>query len=140
MCTEGGLGYLNATNAWTCLWFDPLDPSDSTEDIAVVVYREVGDKFQFSQMITKPNTLNGFADKISLNPTGDKIAVSSPLRDTTRINQGVVFIYNQNNSGVFGTPTTSLEINWTEVAAAVGQMSTGNLTHPLIPFLQTKHI
>ena len=33
MCTEGGLGYLNATNAWTCLWFDPLDPSDSTEDI-----------------------------------------------------------------------------------------------------------
>ena len=33
MCTEGGLGYLNATNAWTCLWFDPLDPSDKIEDI-----------------------------------------------------------------------------------------------------------
>ena len=33
MCTEGGLGYLNATNAWTCLWFDPLDPSDRVEDI-----------------------------------------------------------------------------------------------------------
>lgn len=113
--------------------------TDSTEDVAVVVYREVGDKFQFSQMITKPNTLDGFADKVSLNPAGDKIAVSSPLRDTTRINQGVVFIYNQNDSGVFGTPTTSLGINWTEVAAAVGQMSTGNLTHPLIPFLQTKH-
>ena len=33
MCTEGGLGYLNTTNAWTCLWFDPLDPSDMWEDI-----------------------------------------------------------------------------------------------------------
>ena len=33
MCTEGGLGYLNATNAWTCLWFDPLDPSDNVEVI-----------------------------------------------------------------------------------------------------------
>ena len=33
MCTEGGLGYQNATNAWQCLWFDPLDPSDSSEDI-----------------------------------------------------------------------------------------------------------
>ena len=33
MCTEGGLGYQNATNAWQCLWFDPLDPSDSIEDI-----------------------------------------------------------------------------------------------------------
>ena len=33
MCTEGGLGYLNTTNAWTCLWFDPLDSSDMWEDI-----------------------------------------------------------------------------------------------------------
>ena len=33
MCTEGGLGYINASNAWTCLWFDPLDPSDEVEDI-----------------------------------------------------------------------------------------------------------
>ena len=33
MCTEGGLGYQNATNSWQCLWFDPLDPSDSIEDI-----------------------------------------------------------------------------------------------------------
>ena len=33
MCTEGGLGYQNATNAWQCLWFDPLDPSDLSEDI-----------------------------------------------------------------------------------------------------------
>ena len=33
MCTEGGLGYLNTTNAWTYLWFDPLDPSDMWEDI-----------------------------------------------------------------------------------------------------------
>ena len=33
MCTEGGLGYQNASNAWQCLWFDPLDASDSTEDI-----------------------------------------------------------------------------------------------------------
>tara|TARA_B110000444_G_scaffold40011_1_gene35807 strand:+ start:5594 stop:11314 length:5721 start_codon:yes stop_codon:yes gene_type:complete len=33
MCTEGGLGYLNTTSAWNCLWFDPLDPTDMWEDI-----------------------------------------------------------------------------------------------------------
>jgi hypothetical protein len=33
MCTEGGLGYLNATNAWNCLWFDPLNPIDQYDDI-----------------------------------------------------------------------------------------------------------
>ena len=31
-CTGGDLD-TNATNAWTCLWFDPLDPSDRVEDI-----------------------------------------------------------------------------------------------------------
>ena len=81
--------------------------TDSSRDIAIVVYREVGDKFQFSQIITEANTLNGFADKISLNPQGTKIAVSSPLRDTTRINQGVVFIYNQDTNGIFGTVTNA---------------------------------
>ena len=31
MCTEGGLGYLNTTNAWTCLWsvsYTHLTPAD----------------------------------------------------------------------------------------------------------------
>ena len=81
--------------------------TDSTRDIAVVVYREIGDKFVFSQMITEATSIDGFADKISMNPEGTKIAVSSPLKDSIRINQGVVYIYVQDANGVFGTVTNS---------------------------------
>ena len=81
--------------------------TDSTRDIAVVVYREVGDKFQFSQMITEATTVDGFANKISLHPDGTRFAVSAPLVDSTKINQGVVYVYNQDANGIFGTVTNS---------------------------------
>ena len=33
MCTDGGAGYIDqSSTAWTCLYFDPLDPRDSIED------------------------------------------------------------------------------------------------------------
>ena len=114
--------------------------TDSTRDIAVVIYREVDDKFQFSQMITEKSAVDGFADKVSMNPEGTKIAVSAPLKDTTRINQGVVNIYSADTSGTFGTPiTTSTQIDWTQFATAVLEMSSNNFTHPLVPFLKTQH-
>ena len=38
MCTEGGAGYQNpATSEWTCLYFDPLDDSDTFEDADLCV-------------------------------------------------------------------------------------------------------
>ena len=38
MCTEGGAGYQNqATSEWNCLYFDPLDDSDLTEDADLCV-------------------------------------------------------------------------------------------------------
>ena len=81
--------------------------TDSTRDIAIVVYREVGDKFQFTQMITEATTVDGFADKISLHPDGTRFAVSAPLVDTTKINQGVVYVYIQDENGNFGTVVNS---------------------------------
>ena len=33
MCTDGGAGYIDqASTAWVCLYFDPLDPRDAIED------------------------------------------------------------------------------------------------------------
>ena len=33
MCTDGGAGYIDqSSTAWTCLYFDPLDPRDLIED------------------------------------------------------------------------------------------------------------
>jgi len=81
--------------------------TDSTRDIAVVVYREVDDKFQFSQLITEATTTDGYADKISLHPDGTRFAISAPLVDTTKINQGVVYVYTQDTAGVFGTVTNA---------------------------------
>ena len=81
--------------------------TDSTRDIAIVVYREVDDKFQFSQLITEATSNDGYADKISLHPDGTRFAVSAPLVDTTKINQGVVYVYKQDTAGVFGTVTNS---------------------------------
>ena len=79
--------------------------TDSTRNIAILVYRQAGDKFQFTQKITEKNADNGFADKISLHPDGTRFAVSVPLRSTTKINQGVVSIYEQDTNGTFGTVT-----------------------------------
>tara|TARA_E500000331_G_scaffold227173_1_gene217457 strand:- start:10732 stop:26223 length:15492 start_codon:yes stop_codon:yes gene_type:complete len=77
--------------------------TDSTRDIAVVVYRENGDKFQFSQKITNANTETGWGDKVALHPDGTRIAVSIPLLDQVKANQGAVIIYQQDTNGVFGT-------------------------------------
>ena len=67
----------------------------STTDIKLAIYRAVGDQFQVDQIITAPDNVTGWADKVSLNPAGTQIAISSMLVDTNKINQGVVYVYTQ---------------------------------------------
>ena len=71
--------------------------NDSTVRTKLVIYRAVGDKFQVDQVITAPNDITGWADKVALNPKGTQLAISSMLNDTSKANQGVVDVYTQTN-------------------------------------------
>ena len=71
--------------------------TDSVASTKIVIYRAIGDKFVFDQIITAPNNVDGFADAVSLNPAGTQFAVGAPLTDSNKINQGVVFVYTQVN-------------------------------------------
>jgi hypothetical protein len=75
---------------------------DSTTNIKLVIYRMVGDKYQLDQIITAPNNVDGWADKVALNPAGTQFAVSSMLNDSNKVNQGVVYVYTQQADGKFG--------------------------------------
>jgi hypothetical protein len=75
---------------------------DSTVNTKIAIYREIGNKFQLDQVITAPDNVTAWADKVSLSPDGTQIAVSSMLVDTNKINQGVVYIYTQQADGKFG--------------------------------------
>ena len=79
-----------------------LAASDSTNNINLVVYRAVENKFVVSQIIPAPTVLDGYADNISISPDGTQIAVSAALTDTNKIDQGVVYVYTQVN-GQFDT-------------------------------------
>ena len=68
---------------------------DSTTTVKLVIYRAVGDQFQVDQIITAPDNVTGWADKVSLSPAGTQLAISSMLADTNKINQGVVYVYTQ---------------------------------------------
>ena len=83
--------------------------TDSTRDIAVLVYRETDDKFLLDQTIAEETTVDGFASKVSLHPAGRKIAVSKQLEDRGAIDQGSVLIYTQNSDGKFGTVVDSVK-------------------------------
>ena len=72
----------------------------STVDTKLVIYRAVGDQYQLDQIITAPDNVTAWADKVVLNPAGTQIAISSMLVDTNKVNQGVVYVYTQ-TSGTF---------------------------------------
>jgi len=78
---------------------------DSTSDTTLVIYRAVGEKFQVDQVITAPDNVTGWADKVALNPAGTQFAISSMLVDTNKINQGVVDVYTQTNGTFVLTQT-----------------------------------
>ena len=72
----------------------------STVNTKLAIYRVTNDKFTLSQTINAPDNITGWADKVSLNPAGTQIAVSSMLSDVSKINQGVVYVYTQ-TAGTF---------------------------------------
>ena len=79
-----------------------LEASDSTNNISLVVYRAIEDKFVVSQVIPAPTALDGYADNVSISPDGTQIAVSAALSDINKVDQGVVYVYTQVN-GQFDT-------------------------------------
>jgi len=88
-----------------------VNGQDSSTDARVIVYREIDNKYAVSQVITAPNNNNtdggivfnndAWAKAVSLSPNGTQIAISSPLSDNAKTNQGEVYIWTQNNDGVF---------------------------------------
>ena len=80
---------------------------DSTVNTKLVIYRVIDNKYVLDQIITAPDNVTGWADKVSLNPEGTQIAISSMLVDTNKINQGVVYIYVQQDDGKFGKLDTN---------------------------------
>ena len=101
---------------------------DSTSNTALVIYRAVGNQYQMDQIITAPDNVTAWADKISLNPAGTQIAISSMLNDTGKVNQGVVYVYTQTN-GTF-TLTQTLTPPQNEESEGFGfglDFSTDNL-------------
>ena len=74
--------------------------NDSTTDTKIAIYREIDNKFVLDQIIEAPSNVDGWGEKVSLNPAGTQIAISAMLDDTAKINQGVVYVYTQ-NEGVF---------------------------------------
>ena len=88
-----------------------INGQDSSTDSRIIVYREVDNKYVVSQVISAPNTNiedNGivfnneaWAKAVSLSPDGTQLAISSPLSDNAKTNQGEVYIWTQNNTGVF---------------------------------------
>ena len=77
----------------------------STTNIKLAIYRAVGDQFQIDQIISAPDNVTSWADKVAINPKGTQIAISSMLVDTNKINQGVVYIYTQTNGTFVLTQT-----------------------------------
>ena len=77
----------------------------STVDTKLVIYRAVGDQFQLDQIITAPDNVTAWADKVALNPAGTQFAISSMLNDTGKVNQGVVYVYTQ-TAGTFALTQT----------------------------------
>ena len=69
--------------------------NDSTVDTKLVIYRAVGNQYQVDQVITAPDNITAWADKVALNPAGTQIAISAMLADTNKVNQGVVYVYTQ---------------------------------------------
>ena len=71
--------------------------SDSTTDDAVLVYRQIDDKYLLSQIILAPDNINGFADQVRISPNGEFIVISESANDDVKIDQGKVFVYQQFN-------------------------------------------
>ena len=74
--------------------------TSSTTNTKLAIYRAIEDKFVLDQVIAAPTDVDAWGDKVSMNPVGTQIAVSSMLNDSNKVNQGVVYVYTQ-TAGTF---------------------------------------
>ena len=95
-----------------------LTTNDSTTRKRLVVYRVTDNKYAVDQIIASPNDDTEWGKNISLNPQGDKFAVSAELSDLTGIDKGVVYIYSLQNGRFELTQTLTSPQN--EIAEKFG--------------------
>lgn len=74
-----------------------LANASSTSETKILVYRETDNKYLLDQIIDAPELQNttDWARKISIRPNGTQFAISAPLDDVVKTNQGQVYVYNQ---------------------------------------------
>ena len=85
-----------------------LTTNDSTTTTRLIVYRATDNKFVVDQVIDSPSDSIGWGDNVSLNPQGDKFAVSAALSDEIGIDKGLVYVYSlQDGNFVLSQTLTS---------------------------------
>ena len=79
-----------------------LNPEDSSvPNRKVVVYRKVGNHYQYSQLIETDDITENWGQSIAISQDGKKIAVGAPDNSVDTIRGGAVYIYIQNTNGNF---------------------------------------
>jgi hypothetical protein len=84
-------------------WTPIPDPalSDSSTQIALLIYRLRGGKYFLDQKIFAPSNNTAWAHSISISNDGKSIAVGEPYNDDDKIDEGTVWIYTENGNGQF---------------------------------------
>ena len=70
---------------------------DITKPNRVVVYRSNNGQFERTQELEAPDKTSAFGHALSISNDGTMIAISAPLNDDYKADQGVVYIYKQIN-------------------------------------------
>jgi hypothetical protein len=77
----------------------------NNSDPKIIIYRINNGHYEFSQMLPAPTVGIKYGSAISLNDTGDMLAVGAPEDDTRSDNNGKVFVYTS-VGGVFSQTQT----------------------------------
>jgi hypothetical protein len=72
--------------------------TDSTPETVVLIYRLVGNKYMYDQIIQPSESNTGFGNSVKISKSGNIIAISEPFSDQNKVDQGRVHLYTQNNS------------------------------------------
>ena len=75
--------------------------SDSSTQIALLIYKLRGGKYFLDQKIFAPNNNTAWAHSISISNDGKSIAVGEPFNDDDNTDEGTVFVYTENSNGQF---------------------------------------
>ena len=69
------------------------EESDSTTNTTLVIYRKYFDQYIFDQIILSPSDEVRFAEKFSISPDGNQLAITEILNDENGVDSGKVYIY-----------------------------------------------